>query len=196
MNNWIKKHRVCYSTGTPIGEWAIPVSALEELFSKSGEQLARDYAVSMGFKLELVSGGDIMRSFIEAYNIQEVKIASSMLDIDSLLSEFKRQGFNVDNWDGEQGAEKAIVDGVSVVVSELKKERDAYYDELHAKRIEVERLKSVIQGYAPNITDPNACKQCGGEGGWYEDVAGDGLGSMWISCDECGEDDEPLNPQP
>ncbi len=136
-----------YDLGTALEigqEESIPVSALEELFSKSGEQLARHYAVAMGFKLELASGGDVMRSFMEAYNLQEVKIASSMLNIDSLLSEFKRQGFNVDNWDGEQGAEKAIVDGVSVIVAELKKERDAYYDQLHAKRIEVEELKSQL----------------------------------------------------
>lgn len=32
--------------------------------------------------------------------------------IDSLLKEFNRQGFDTSNWDGDEGAEKAIVDGV------------------------------------------------------------------------------------
>ena len=150
MNNWIKAHKkycadVDYK-GEQVAFEAIPVSALEELFSKDGEQLAREM-MKIKYKgyshakfeesLEMES---YQQGFIDSHNIQEVKMQA------------------------------------------LKKE--------------VEELKAVIQGYAPNITDPNDCKQCGGEGGWYEDVAGDGLGSMWISCDECGEDDEPLNPQP
>jgi len=168
MNKWIKAHKKKYSivtydlgTALEIGqEEAIPVSALEELFSKSGEQLAREMAEKVyphhyldrdNPKRDLDDLAKtehkrkkFIRGFIEAHNLQQVKIASSMLNIDSLLSEFKSQGFNVDNWDGEQGAEKAIVDGVSVVVSELKKERDAYYDELHAKRIEVEELRDAV----------------------------------------------------
>jgi trimethylamine:corrinoid methyltransferase-like protein len=164
MNNWIKAHKkycadVDYK-GEQVAFEAIPVSALEELFSKDGEQLAREmypwndipemdeknpeWWKEHGKQIEVFQNNIInklqSKAFLEAYNIQEVKMQA------------------------------------------LKKE--------------VEELKAVIQGYAPNITDPNDCKQCGGEGGWYEDVAGDGLGSMWISCDECGEDDEPLNPQP
>jgi len=34
------------------------------------------------------------------------------LSIDSLLAEFNRQGFDTSNWDGDEGSEKAIVDGV------------------------------------------------------------------------------------
>ena len=104
MNNWLKAHKkkvIELAPNQMIFE-AIPISALLELTSKSGEQLARDYAVSMGFKLELASGADIMRSFLEAYNLQQVKIEA------------------------------------------LKKERDAYYDELHAKRIEVEELRDAV----------------------------------------------------
>lgn len=45
---------------------------------------------------------------------------SDNISIDELLSEFKRQGFDTSNWDGEEGAEKAIVDGVVKHISELE----------------------------------------------------------------------------
>ena len=54
MNNWINQHkRICIDVNSTWEQEkfeAIPVSALLELFSKDGEQLARDYAVAMGFK--------------------------------------------------------------------------------------------------------------------------------------------------
>lgn len=124
MNNWINANKIkLYSCSEAFAREcnlqlveAIPVSSLEELFSKSGEQLAREmYPDHIGYTKEYRR-----EAFLEAYNLQQVKIDSNMLDIDSLLSEFKRQGFNVDNWDGEQSAEKAIVDGVIVVVAELR----------------------------------------------------------------------------
>ena len=65
------------------------------------------------------------------------KIEADFISIDSLLSEFKRQGFNVSNWDGDEGAEKAIVDGVSVELAAAK-ERIAELEK------EVERLKDDI----------------------------------------------------
>jgi len=37
---------------------------------------------------------------------------AEVISIDELLSEFKRQGFDTSNWEGDEGAEKAIVDGV------------------------------------------------------------------------------------
>jgi hypothetical protein len=104
MNNWIQAHKVkVLSEHDPYwGEdksfEAIPVSALEELFSKDGEQLARDYAVSMGFKLELVSGGDIMRSFLEGYNLKEVKIAELKKEVEELREQIAalKEGFEGD----------------------------------------------------------------------------------------------------
>ena len=46
--------------------------------------------------------------------------------MNELLSEFKRQGFDVSNWDGEEGAEKAIVDGV---VNHIAAQQEKYSEE-------------------------------------------------------------------
>lgn len=43
-----------------------------------------------------------------------------MISIDALLSEFKRQGFDTSNWDGDEGAAKAIVDGVKNHITEQR----------------------------------------------------------------------------
>lgn len=48
---------------------------------------------------------------------------SDKLSIDALLSEFKRQGFDASGWDGEEGAEKAIVDGVVNHINERLENR-------------------------------------------------------------------------
>jgi chromosome segregation ATPase len=145
---------------------------------------------------ELVKEGVLIKQYIES----ETQNRELRKEVEELRGELVKQDLNLKHItlvnDVAKERVKYLESEMLKALDSLKKERDAYYDELYAKRIEVERLKAVIQGYAPNITDPNDCKQCGGEGGWYEDVAGDGLGSMWISCDECGEDDEPLNPQP
>jgi hypothetical protein len=110
MNNWINANKIkLYSCSEAFAREcnlqlveAIPVSALEELFSKSGEQLAREMFPYTEDDFSWIT--DCRRSdFLEAYNLQEVKIA------------------------------------------ELKKERDAYYDELHAKRIEVEELTATCK---------------------------------------------------
>lgn len=55
----------------------------------------------------------------ESEGKKQVDCAANHLNIDTLLSEFKRQGFDTSNWDGEEGAEKAIVDGVVNHISEL-----------------------------------------------------------------------------
>lgn len=47
--------------------------------------------------------------------------------VDRLLAEFKRQGINTENWDGDEGPEKAIVDGVK----SLLKEQEDYIKNLH-----------------------------------------------------------------
>lgn len=53
----------------------------------------------------------------EVEPVKEEEITNK--NIDSLLSEFNRQGFNTENWDGDEGWEKAIVDGVRNHISEL-----------------------------------------------------------------------------
>jgi hypothetical protein len=144
MNNWIQAHKKTLQEFRKVdGYWgykyyeveAIPVSSLEELFSKDGEQLAREmYPV-----VSLTDAFNLARreGFIEAYNLQEVKIASSMLNIDSLLSEFERQGISTENWDGEDGAERAIVDGVQNLLIEKE-------DQIEALNKEVEELRDAV----------------------------------------------------
>jgi hypothetical protein len=59
-------------------------------------------------------------------------------NIDSLLSEFNRQGINTENWDGEEGWEKAIVDGVRHHIEELlapKEESPKTYTESEVREI-------------------------------------------------------------
>lgn len=34
----------------------------------------------------------------------------------------------------------------------------------------------------------DGCDTCGGDGGYYEDVAGDGGSRMFVPCDDCFED--------
>lgn len=36
------------------------------------------------------------------------------------------------------------------------------------------------------------CKTCKNEGGYYEDVAGDGGSQMWINCDDCDTHERPV----
>ena len=38
---------------------------------------------------------------------------------------------------------------------------------------------------SPLFKRGKVCKTCEGEGGYYEDVAGDGGSSMWIGCEDC-----------
>jgi hypothetical protein len=115
MNNWIEQNKEKFSSGTnEFGESgyieALPVYKLKQLFSKDGEQLAREmYPV-----VSLTDAFNLARreGFLEAYNLQQVKIEA------------------------------------------LKKERDAYYDQLHAKRIEVEELREQI-AFLENEIDEN-----------------------------------------
>jgi hypothetical protein len=55
----------------------------------------------------------------KAKELQAIDEADN-LSTDELLSEFNRQGFDTSNWDGEEGAEKAIVDGVVDHIQELQ----------------------------------------------------------------------------
>lgn len=60
-----------------------------------------------------------MESFSASQNSElKAKCESDHLSIDELLSEFSRCGFNTENWDGDEGAEKAIVKGVCTSLEE------------------------------------------------------------------------------
>ncbi len=37
----------------------------------------------------------------------------------------------------------------------------------------------------PEEFEPPVCKTCHGNGGYYEDVVGDGGPKMWIECEDC-----------
>jgi uncharacterized protein YecA (UPF0149 family) len=139
MKNWINQHKKKYQVPFPPPtrgfeiEEAVPVSALLELFSKDGEQLAREmYPITLPKKqwLHHLVKTQKQEAFLEAYNLQQVNIDSSMLDIDSLLSEFERQGISTENWDGEDGAERAIVDGVQNLLIEKDDKIDALKKEV------------------------------------------------------------------
>jgi len=74
MNNWINKHSQELFTRNDERVEAIPVSALEELFSKDGEQLAREtnpYAQSDKSWQEMTQWmmyNQYNKVFLEAYN--------------------------------------------------------------------------------------------------------------------------------
>jgi hypothetical protein len=103
MNTWIEQNQVCYSSGNGQGEWAIPVSALEELKSKSGEQLAREMAEKVyphhyldrdnpRRDLDDLAKTEhkrkkFIRGFMEAYIIQQVKIEALMAEVERLNAE-------------------------------------------------------------------------------------------------------------
>lgn len=91
MNNWINANKIkLYSCSEAFAREcnlqlveAIPVSALEELFSKDGEQLAREMypdVVGIGYGINSAKRS----GFFEAYNIQEVKIAELKKEVEEL----------------------------------------------------------------------------------------------------------------
>ena len=86
---------------------------------------------------------------------KENEPVSDQLSIDELLSEFKRQGFDTSNWDGDEGAEKAIVDGVVNSIHDKADRLEAENEILkmensHSKLVvdeakrEIDRLKWLI----------------------------------------------------
>jgi hypothetical protein len=104
MNKWIDAHKKKYSivtydlgTALEIGqEEAIPVSALEELFSKEGEQLAMEM-MKIKYKgyshakfeesLEMES---YQQGFIDSHNIQEVKMQALKKDVEEITATCKK----------------------------------------------------------------------------------------------------------
>ena len=149
MNNWIEQNKKKYKRNSVRYcnvEYAIPVSALLELFSKDGEQLARDYAVAMGFKLELASGGDIMRSFIEAYNLQEVKIASLRTDLEKANDLFNsiKIPFDVDEMRSNYDRMAEENGQMLVNCANWKRELAAKDAENEALKKEVEKLQECV----------------------------------------------------
>jgi hypothetical protein len=60
------------------------------------------------------------------------------LDINELLKEFNRRGFDTSNWDGDEGAEKAIVDGVC---NSFDERTDKLFDTITEQHMEINRLK-------------------------------------------------------
>jgi hypothetical protein len=95
MNNWIKDKEIpCYDSRVSKAAQepfeAIPVSALEELFSKDGEQLAREMfpipKPSPENATERIIKSGIQVGFEEAYNLQEVKIAELKKEVEELSS--------------------------------------------------------------------------------------------------------------
>ena len=75
--------------------------------------------------------------------ISQIKDGDKM-SIDELLTEFKRQGIDTSNWDGEEGAEKAIVDGVMNLLNEI---------------FNAAREKHFVTKYAPSILKYQSVKQ-------------------------------------
>jgi hypothetical protein len=89
------------------------------------------------------------------YDAKEKECESSHLNIDELLQAFKRVGFDTSNWDGDEGAEKAIVDGVCKFIDDktewwanelanMQIERNDYRNKSEELKAENERLKKVL----------------------------------------------------
>jgi len=102
MNNWIEQNKKKYKRNSVRYcnvEYAIPVSALEELFSKDGEQLAREtnpYAQSDKSWQEMTQWmmyNQYNKVFLEAYNLQEVKIAELKKEVEELRSQMKNSTY-------------------------------------------------------------------------------------------------------
>jgi hypothetical protein len=85
MNNWVNQHKVKVLAehdpywGEDKSFEAVPVSALEELFSKDGEQLAREMYPTFpitypGSEARHYNSLAKQEGFLEAYNLQQVKI--------------------------------------------------------------------------------------------------------------------------
>ncbi len=56
---------------------------------------------------------------------------------------------------------------------------------IHATQKPVKLYEWLLMNYA-------TCKTCKNEGGYYEDVAGDGGSQMWIGCDDCDTHERPV----
>jgi len=72
------------------------------------------------------------------------------LNINYLLNEFTRRGFDVSNWDGDEGAEKAIVDGVC---NDKEKTVDWWSEELATMQIERNDYKNKCAEQSKRITE-------------------------------------------
>lgn len=60
------------------------------------------------------------------------------ISINELLQEFTRRGFDTSNWDGDEGAEKAIVDGVC---NSLEEGREKLFDTIAEQHIRIKELE-------------------------------------------------------
>lgn len=84
------------------------------------------------FEKELVEATKDINDLVSAItptNAEEQKRADNCADdhisINELLKEFNRQGIDTSNWDGDEGAEKAIVDGVKSHLAGYSAKTDA-----------------------------------------------------------------------
>jgi hypothetical protein len=113
MNNWIHAHKKTLqevSKEKVDGYWgykyyeveAIPVSSLEELFSKDGEQLAREMfpipKPSPENATERIIKSGMQVGFEEAYNLQEVKMHALKKEVEELREQIAalKEGYEGD----------------------------------------------------------------------------------------------------
>jgi len=150
MNNWVNDNKQTYYRRIPkemFGDTndsempveAIPVSALEELFSKSGEQLAR---FVYPFQKPLQD------AFENAYNIQEVKIAELKDNIfETIYSHYKASG-------GYTRTAAVLIEKITGEKWERDKEFEALGKENEALKKELEELKAQLYRYKPLNPQP------------------------------------------
>ncbi len=155
------------------------------------DKAAKKYAIDRGkegfIRLNTASDIDQRRYSFKAgaeWALEQFKAEqeSDSMSIDELLSEFKRHGFDVSNWDGEEGAEKAIVDGVVNHIEQFKAQQkqsdiDTVYAEAKSKfggtlnklgeMIPQEKAKELVQKYFNRFHRSSdlelswkECKQC------------------------------------
>jgi hypothetical protein len=111
MNTWINQNKqqlfeiemgsvIQVFDGSVTAREAIPVDKLTELFSKEGEELAREmYPAKQGIPFLCdTSDVDMFRreGFLEAYNLQEVKIEALKKEVEELMKKYNNLKYYFD----------------------------------------------------------------------------------------------------
>jgi hypothetical protein len=164
MNNWINENKRKVMEFSDTNEEVVPVLALEELFSKSGEQLAREmYPYYAGEKINMFSERAYNRiqdkyreSFLEAYNLQQVNIASLRTDVEKANNLFNsiKIPFDVDEMRSNYDRMAEENGQMLVNCANWKRELAAKDAENEALKKELEELKAQLYRYKPLNPQP------------------------------------------
>ncbi len=85
----------------------------------------------------------------------EGKDDADSISLKELLAQFHRVGFDTSNWDGDEGAEKAIVDGVC---SQFEQDKEKLFDTITDQHLEICKLKNTT---TPSVSKSVEAKESG-----------------------------------